>query len=272
MNLYPPLLFVLTATALLADPSPGPLSKALPLSILTASLPGHILYWRLATFSPKTTWPDLVSQFHDSSAQGVVGAICDLRSNIAAGDYAGAARFLGLLEPQDTGLVKYVSDSKSDTLRHPFRSPIVVLVNNQTTGAASTLAACLKTDGAIVIGPATTDSHILVPDIALSTNDSAEKAALALIDRGQILDVIGEAAERHRMNEAALVQGDDPEWDAYLASMEKNSADGRLKLPTVRDPVLIAALDSLKAIEVTLRPPLPAASPDAPVETTSSNP
>jgi hypothetical protein len=97
-------------------------------------------------------------------------------------------------------------------------------------------------------------------------DDHTEKAALTLIKDNQILDVIQESAERHRMSEASLVQGQDPEWDDYLASLEGRPV--LLSLPVIHDVVLISALDSLKAIRLSQRPSPPAqatadASPSA---------
>ncbi len=63
--------------------------------------------------------------------------------------------------------------------------------------------------------------------------------------------MIQESAERHRLSEATLVQGQDPEWDAYLASFEKKPF--LLSLPAIHDVVLISALDSLKAIRLSQR-------------------
>ncbi len=166
---------------------------------------------------------------------------------------------------------------------HPFHGPTVVLINHDTGGAAEALAVFLKKEGALVMGqPASrnggvfeqktlgagqvllyevnreavssdlTDfwNHPLVPDITLKVNDQAEKAALTLIESGRVLDLLQETAERHRMSEAALIKGEDPEWDAYLATLEKkkNAPDAAVPLP--HDIVLTAALDSLKAIRI----------------------
>ena len=54
------------------------------------------------------------------------------------------------------------------------------------------------------------------------------------------------------MSEASLVQGQDPEWDDYLSSLEKGPV--LLSLPHIHDPVLIAALDSLRAIRFSQGP------------------
>ena len=93
--------------------------------------------------------------------------------------------------------------------------------------------------------------HPVVPDISLNVHDQTEKGALVLIGHHGVLDVIQEDPERHRMSEAALVQGDDPEWDEYLASLKKKPF--LLTLPTIHDVVLISALDSLKAIRLSQR-------------------
>jgi len=168
-----------------------------------------------------------------------------------------------------------------------FSGPLVVLINDQTSGAAEALAACLKADGALVVGRATAgktslfqehklasglilrfavaqDSlpdgtpllgHSVAPDIALVVDDRAEKGALVLIKDNHILDVIQESVERHRMNEASLVQDDDPEWDDYLLSLEKKpETHFLLSLPPIHDVVLLSAIDSLKAIRVTQGP------------------
>ncbi len=189
---------------------------------------------------------------------------------------------------------------------NPFHLPIVVLVDGSTNGAAEALAVCLKADGALVIGQATAgrigvfaeqplsggqvlryltaplgtsnpvkaDDHSLawdqpvLPDVGLMANERMEKGALVLIKDNHILDLIQESPPRHRLSEAALVQGIDPEWDAYLVTLEKKDDDHfLLSLPPIRDPALIAALDNLKAIQLSQRPPIiptqPAAHPAA---------
>ena len=90
-----------------------------------------------------------------------------------------------------------------------------------------------------------------MPDISLPVNDRTEKGALILIAHHDVLDVIGESPDRHLMSEAALIQGEDPEWDSYLASLEKKPV--LLSLPVIHDEALISALDSLKAIQVSQR-------------------
>lgn len=247
--------------------------------LVTASLSDNILYWRLASFALPvgTNWSDLAAQSH--VAQGV---ILDLRSNTMPDDYKGATQLLGLFNR--VGLTRV--------------TPITILTNHQTSGAAEALAGCLQSEGAIVIGretagrvavfetmklssgqvlryavagEGTTDLNPLLafktssnfpvwdrpvlPDISVKVDDWTERAALTLIKDNHILDVIQESAGRHRMNEASLVQGQDPEWDDYLASLESKAHEHfLLSLPPIHDTALVSALDSLKAIRLSQRP------------------
>jgi hypothetical protein len=284
-----------------------------PAQPVTAStLPDNILYWRLASFTPKTTWLDVGGQLQQAQPT-LAGVILDLRSNVVPGDYKGAAQVLGLFASGDESLFQWTDQTQGHNdvrLLHPLHTPMVVLTNNQTNGAAEALAACLQADGALVVGRATagrmglfedhklTSGQILhyytgpvvamnsndvfkirrtplawnqpvVPDLSLSVDDQAEKSALALINDNRINEVIQESAERHRMSEAQLVQGNDPEWDSYLSSLEKKpDAHFLLSLPPIHDVVLVSAIDSLKAIQVSQG--LTPSSPTATASTSAS--
>jgi hypothetical protein len=62
------------------------------------------------------------------------------------------------------------------------------------------------------------------------------------------------------MSEASLVNGQDPEWDAYLATLQNSPV--LLSLPRIHDPVLVAGLDSVRAIRLSGSPTaVPAAQP-----------
>ena len=219
-----------------------------------------------------------------------VGAVLDLRSADSPDDYTGAAQVLSFFAPADTTFLKYLALKKDGAglpnlpiLGHEFNGPIVVITNNQTTGAAEALADCLKADGALVVGRETPGrvalfdeqklssgqvlrfatgnialadgtplwGHPLAPDIDVDVDDHNEKAALVLIRDNRVDDVIQESAERHRLSEAALVKGQDPEWDAYLSSLEQKPV--LLSLPVIHDVALVRALDSLKAIRLSER-------------------
>ena len=258
-------------------------------SIMTVSLPDNILYWRVVSFQPKTSWSEMGSQLKQT---GNLGLVLDLRSNSVPDDYQGAAQLLGLLAPSDSTLSHFQSDASGSPETHPSvepaHLPIVVLTDNRTTGAAEAVAARLKADGALVVGEATagkigifaeqklssgqvlrflvtpleSDAHSLTwdqpvtPDIGVTVSDWAEKGVLTLIKTNHILDVIKESDPRHRLSEATLVKGEDPEWDAYLVTLEKKNDDNLIMLPPVHDAALIAALDNLKAIRLSQRPPI----------------
>jgi len=277
-------------------------SAVTPRPIMTATLPGNIVYWRLASFTPQKSWFDLGSQLGQASGSAA-GVILDLRSNLAPDDYAGAAQVMDFFAPEDPALAKFAPIAIDHGARipdHPIHVPIVVLTNNQTIGSAEALAAFLQADGALVVGRQTGGKaavfdeqklssgqvlrfdaanitkadgtplfgHPVVPDISVAVNDHDEKAALILIKDNQILDVIQESSARHRMSEASLVKGQDPEWDEYLASLEQKPV--LLSLPVIHDVALVSALDSLKAIRLSERTlPVPATT-NASAPTSSS--
>jgi len=281
-----------------------------PTPIITVTLPDDIIYWRLASFTPKTNWGDLGTELRNIPRRYPFGgAVLDLRSNAGQEDIAGAEQVIDYFAPDDDSLSKFLPViSDGSHLRgyripdHPFHGPIIVLINHQTAGTAEVLAARLKADGALLIGRETsgkgavfkeqklssgkvlryittrvfqadgTDlwNHPIVPDIALTVDDRTEKGALVLIRNNRILDVIQESAERHRLSEASLVEGQDPEWDDYLISLKNKPV--LLSLPLIHDVVLITALDSLKAIRLSLGliPAQTTATAKAPPQTPSS--
>jgi hypothetical protein len=268
---------------------------AKPTSIITALLPGNIGYWRLASFTPEKSWDELGAQLGQWNTPDFQGMVLDLRSNVATddfSDYTGAMQVAAFFA-RDATIPFSMGGSNTTTPvisfhpAHPFHGPMVVLINHQTSSAAEALAGYLKTQGALIIGQPTgarggvydekvlstgqvllyqvmtvsladgtqLGNHPVTPDIEMPVDPSSEKGALILIKDKQVLDVIGEAPERHLMSEAALIKGIDPEWDTYLASLEKKPV--LLSLPVVRDDVLVAAIDSLKAIRVTQKKPEP---------------
>lgn len=264
----------------------SPESASTPVSIVTAFLPDNIIYWRLASFIPETGWPDLAMQLDQWSAQGAEGIVLDLRSNLAPNDYAGVAQIASFFVPNGTALFTSKTASGEEHVYNsehqgmPFHQPIVLITDQQTVGAAEALAACLKDRGALVVGQTTMGKaaifteqkissgqilryvsaqvylpsgvilwdHPIAPDIGLTINEQNEKNALTLIDQHRVFDVIREATERRRLNEAFLVQGENPELDDYLTAHGKKSDPLTSTKLTVQDVALIDALDSLKAI------------------------
>ena len=285
----------------------APENDSVPTPMVTAFLPGNIIYWRLASFTPETGWPGLATQLDQWIAQGTEGVVLDLRSNLAPDDYAGAAQAAGFFVPPGTPLFasrNASGDNHIFTGMHqgtPFHCPVVLITDKETAGAAEALAACLKDRGALVIGHATMGkaaifteeklssgrslryvsaqislpngmelwSHPVAPDIGLTLDEPNEKSALALIGQHRVLDVICEVARRHRMSEAFLVQGENPELDDYLTSREKKTDASTAGKPAVQDIALIDALDSLKAIRWSQRWTASASGTAPPTESSS---
>jgi hypothetical protein len=206
-------------------------------------LPGNIVYWRAGSFTPTTSWDDLASAASQAMAPAR-GLILDLRSNTSPEDFGGALRVAGYLAKGQNGspFQQAAYHSTADSI------PLIVLTNRETRGAAETLAGALQSRGALVMGEATEGAHAVTPDVTTTANDGDEAVSLALIDRHQVESVITESAARHRMSEAALVKGQDPEQDAFIASHEQ--AAPVALTPATRDMALVEALDSFKAIRV----------------------
>jgi hypothetical protein len=245
-------------------------------------LPGNVIYWRAGSFTPATSWADLTAKTNDAAAKAS-GMILDLRSNTTPDDFGGALRIAAFLSRGQTGLTfqqasfQVPTVSSTGTLRG--QPMLIVLTNHQTQGAAEILAAGLQARGALVMGEETTGkaaifqevplrsgsvlrfatAHVylsngtdlwdrpVVPDVTTTADSQEEAGALALIDRQQVSNVITEVAPRHRMSEAALVTGQDPEQDAFISSHEQAAAP---QAPVTRDIALVEALDSFKAIRV----------------------
>jgi hypothetical protein len=279
-----------------------------PTPIISILLPGNIGYWRIASFTPEKAWDDLAAQLEQWTRQDFQGIILDLRNTAGPDDfaeYSGAYQTAIFFAHEQTSpfsmngqisIVPVVSFHPA----HSFRGPIVVLINHKTGGAAEALAGFLKSEGALIIGQPTggngsvfdhkmlstgqiLDYEVMTvvlhdgtllwnrpvtPDISVTVDDYTEKAALTLIRDNQILDVIEESPQRHRLSEASLVQGQDPEWDDYLASLERKPV--LLSLPVIHDVVLIRALDSLKAIRLSERSLPPQSRADASPQSSAS--
>jgi hypothetical protein len=211
-----------------------------PSSINTVTLPDGTPYWRLASFTPKNSWADLANELKSDERRPSTGIILDLRSNDSPQDMKGASQIMAFFLPGDATLDRpNVRDTDRNqllsanlTLDTPFRGPLVVLIDQRTSGAAEVLAACMKADGALLIGTPTAGKgadfgelklstgqtlrfvadHVhapphggdlwgrpVVPDITVAVDDHAEKAALMLIRDDHIADVIQESDQRHRM-------------------------------------------------------------------------
>jgi hypothetical protein len=279
-----------SAGGISVDPTTAP---AVSVPILTALLAPDTIYCRLSSFAPAAGWADFTSQLDKWLGASPQGIVLDLRSNGAPDDFDGAARVAGFFMAAGAPLFtiqdaqghshNYVSSGPDPLV---LTQPIAVLIDHRTAGAAEALAACLRDSGALLIGEKTmgrgalfTDAPLsggqtlryatgrvlmadgtslwnnpVVPDICLPMDDKKEQAVLGLIGQNRIAEVIQEASRSHRLSEAALVRGEDPEIEAYLPSTGKKQAGAP------QDIVLVNALDGLTAIRLSRRTPDPAAA------------
>ena len=232
-------------------------------------------YIRLGTLKDNTL-TQLDNALGESRSRNVEGLIIDLRTVSEDSDYDVAnsilSRFVGNGEPTFNLTTKGAEPKKFTSQSTPlYHGPIAVLIDRQTAGAAEVIAGVLKTkDRALLIGQTTAgravkykteplgdlqvsvaESEIqiaglplifpggLVPDIAVNVPQDVENQVLTQSDSGP-LDPFITDDERPRLNEAALVNGTNPELDAY----EEQEA-GKTSKAQLKDESLQHAIDFL---------------------------
>jgi C-terminal processing protease CtpA/Prc len=232
-------------------------------------------YIRLGTLKDSTL-TQLDNALSESRSRNVEGLIIDLRTVSEDSDYDLAnsivSRFVGNGEPTFNLITKGAEPKNFTSQSTPlYHGPIAVLIDRQTAGAAEVIAGVLKTkDRALLIGQTTAGRAVkykteplgdlqvsvaesevqiaglplifpggLVPDIAVNEPQDVENQALAQSDSGP-LDPFITDEERPRLNEAALVNGTNPELDAY----EEQEA-GKTSKAQLKDESLQHAIDFL---------------------------
>jgi len=232
-------------------------------------------YIRLGTLKDNTL-TQLDNALGESRSRNVEGLIIDLRTVSEDSDYDMAnsilSRFVGNGEPTFNLITKGAEPKKFTSQSTPlYHGPIAVLIDGQTAGAAEVIAGVLKTkDRALLIGQTTAgravkykteplgdlqvsvaESEIqiaglplifpggLIPDITVNEPQEVENQVLAQSDSGP-LDPFITDDERPRLNEAALVNGTNPELDAY----EEQEA-GKTSKAQLKDESLQHAIDFL---------------------------
>lgn len=167
--------------------------------------------------------------------------------------------------------------------RRQFDLPLVVLTNRRTMGAAEALAAVLRSNArAILVGRSTagqaayfTEAKLnsgrylrlatgqailadgtqlfgkpIVPDIALYIDDQNERMALEENNQGAASRQVQELPGRARTSEAALVHGDSPELDEFVATqLAERKTDAEKNETPLQDVALIRAMDVLRSIQ-----------------------
>jgi hypothetical protein len=232
-------------------------------------------YIRLGTLKDNTL-TQLDNALNESRSRNVEGLIIDLRTVSEDSDYDVAnsivSRFVSNGEPTFNLITKGAEPKKFTSQSTPlYHGPIAVLIDRQTAGAAEVIAGVLKTkDRALLIGQTTAGRAVkykteplgdlqvsvaesevqiaglplifpggLVPDIEVNEPQDVENQVLTQSDSGP-LDPFITDEERPRLNEAALVNGTNPELDAY----EEQEA-GKTSKAQLKDESLQHAIDFL---------------------------
>jgi hypothetical protein len=233
-------------------------------------------YIRLGTLKDNTL-TQLDNALGESRSRNVEGLILDLRTVSEDSDYDLAnsivSRFVGNGQPTFELTTKGAAQPNQFTSKSTplYQGPIAVLIDRQTAGAAEVIAGVLKTkERALLIGQTTAGQAVkykteplgnllvsvaesevqvaglplifpqgLVPDIAVNVAQETENQVLAQSDSGPLEPYISDE-ERARLNEAALVNGTNPELDAYEEQESGKTAKTQLK-----DECLQHAIDFL---------------------------
>jgi carboxyl-terminal processing protease len=207
----------------------------------------------------------------------VEGLIIDLRTVSEDSDYDLAnsvlSRFISSGERTFELTEKGTSESKKFTAKSAplYQGPIAVLVDRQTAGAAEVIAGVLKTKqralligqptggravkyktepmGDLMVSVAQSEVQIaglplifpggLIPDIVVNMPQETENQILTQTDSGSLEPYIADE-ERPRLNEAALVNGTNPELDAY-----EEQESGKIAKAQLKDEPLQHAIDFL---------------------------
>jgi hypothetical protein len=233
-------------------------------------------YIRLGTLK-ESTLTQLDNALGESRSRNVEGLIIDVRTVSEDSDYDLAnsiiSRFVGSGEPTFELTTKGTAEpikftSKSTPL---YQGPIAVLIDRQTAGAPEVIAGVLKTkQRALLIGQTTAGRAVkykteplgnlqvsvaesevqiaglplifpggLVPDIVVNVAQDIENQVLTQSDSGP-LDPFITDEERPRLNEAALVNGTNPELDAF-----EDQEAGKTSKAQLKDESLQHAIDFL---------------------------
>jgi Peptidase family S41 len=233
-------------------------------------------YIRLGTLKDNSL-SELDNALGESRSRNVEGLIIDLRTVSEDSDYDLAnsilSRFISNGERTFELTEKGTPESQKFTAKAAplYQGPIAVLVDRQTAGAAEVIAGVLKTKlRALLIGQPTAGRAVkyktepmgnlmvsvaqsevqiaglplifpegLIPDIIVNVPQEAENQILAQTDSGSLEPYITDE-ERARINEAALVNGTNPELDAY-----EEQESGKIAKTQLKDECLQHAIDFL---------------------------
>lgn len=247
-------------------------------------LSGHVAYLRLGDLTrPNLDAMDAAMQ--SFGAKKIDAAVVDLRASGGSSDFELAAEFAKRFCPKGKTLFTLRrAAARQERVFTSDRDPsfsglVLVLADNDTTGAAEVLGAVLRLyNKALVIGAPTAGRAVEYSDFKIANGRTLHVAvAEATLPEGRAIypggltpDLPVEFAasekrevfqqsrdkgmatfvfetERPHMNEAALMSGRNPEIESLEASQRRARGTEKAAL---RDPVLQRALDLVTSISV----------------------
>lgn len=235
-------------------------------------LDGRAGYVRLGALQPDNL-KQLDAALREFAEGKVHGVVLDLRATPDSADFDMAAQVAGRFCPSGTALFSLVGPAASAARDFVssgaplFRGVLVVLIDEQTSGAAEALAATLRWNAkALLVGTrssgrcveftmlplgggqnlrfASAEARVagqsvyprgLRPDIEVPQDEEMRKAILSgALEKGMAPFVFEQ--ERSQLNEAALVAGTNPEID------DESSPSGLIDRPLQRAVDLVTAI------------------------------
>lgn len=252
-------------------------------------LDDRIGYLRLGSLSQDNVG-EMDAALDSFAAKKLNSVILDLRSTPASSDFELAAEVVKRFSPKGKMLfaVKKPSVKQERILTSnqdpKFQGLLVVVVSDQTAGAAEVIAAALKTQArALIVGEKTMGQAVeyadlplhgdkilrvavaevnlpdqesiypdgLKPDVTVNVPDEEMQAVLEKGLKDGVSELVFES-ERPRMNEASLVAGTNPEFEAMQESLRNEGIQRRSRL---RDVMLQRAVDLLTTLAIYEKPP-----------------
>ena len=259
---------------------------AVPVSpFRTEVLESHAGYVRLGTIMPAHL-VELDAALQDFAKQGLTAVILDLRATPSHTNFEEAAEVCKRFCPK--GKVLFTvrrPQAKQELILTSrdvprFRGLLIVLVDSDSAGSAEVIAATLRAHAnAMVVGQRTKGEAVefgqvslpsgrqmriavaevglpdnkeafskgVTPDVAIDIPQETTNTVLQTALQGGVGPLIAES-ERPRMNEASLVAGTNPEFDAIQAAQQR--ARGERPQPAASDVALQRALDLVATIGI----------------------